>query len=162
MTTTPTRTPSAQAPSTPLNLDLARPGDQLTADDLASAFRFLMDQAEALDADVASAPDVQTQQQIGRLQNDLIEQAAALNAQSIDLLAGEARITAEHIASAVAASRAVIDDVAEIQRKLTVLGAVLVFFGAVATGRGGTVVKSARALKDALDGSGREVPQGVA
>jgi hypothetical protein len=159
MATNPTTRRAAQAPPPPL--DVAAPGDQLTVDDLDVAFRFLMAQAEALDADVASAPDVQTQQQIGRVQNDLIKQAAALNAKSIDLLAGEARITAAHVESAVAAAKAVIDEVADLKTKLAKLGAAVVFVGALLTGNGRTIVNSARVFKDALEADG-ERPQTVA
>lgn len=129
----------------------AKPGDQLTTDDLAQAFRFLMDQANALNEDVAKAPTVEAQQAIGRVQNDLFERAAALNAKSIDLLTGQARVTAEHINSAVAAAKAVIDQIAGIQRKLAKLGAVLDFFGAVLTGNGKTIIDGAHALKGALE-----------
>ena len=115
-----TTTALTEAPPEPL--ELAKPGDQLSRDDLAGAFRFLMDQAKALDADVENAPDVNSQQKIGRMQNELIERAAALNAQSIDLLAGQAKIAAEHIDSAVAAAKAVIDKIADIKGKLAKLG----------------------------------------
>lgn len=132
-------------------LSPARPGDQLTTDDLAMAFRFLMEQANALNEDVSKAATVEAQQAIGRVQNELFERAAALNAKSIDLLTGQARITAEHINSAVAAAKAVIDRIADVKRKLVKLGAVLDFFGAVLTGNGKAIVEGARALKAALD-----------
>jgi hypothetical protein len=132
-------------------LEPALPGDQLTTDDLARAFRFLMDQANALNAEVSKASTVEEQQAIGRVQNELFERAAALNAKSIDLLTGQARITANHINSAVAAAKAVIDKIASIQRKLAKLGAVLDFFGAVLTGNGKAILEGAHALNGALN-----------
>jgi hypothetical protein len=147
-TTTTTTTAITEAPPAPLKL--AKPGDQLTPDDLAGAFRFLMDQAKALDDDVKNAPDVDTQQSIGRVQNELIKRAAALNAKSIDLLAGQARIAAEHINSAVTAAKSVIEKVADIKGKLAKLGAVLDFFGAVLTGNGRAILEGAHTLRDAL------------
>ncbi len=134
-----------------LAMDAAVVGDQLTANDLAGGFRFLMDQAKALEGDVVQAPDVATSQAIGRMQNQLVKRAAELNAKSIDLLTGQARITAEHINSAVAAAKSVIDRIANIQRKLTKLGAVLDFFAAVLTGDGRAILAGAQDLKDQLD-----------
>lgn len=131
-------------------MDVAQPGDRLSIDDLAAGFDFLMAQARALNAEVQNAPDVATQQRIARVQNDLFERAARLNAGSIDLLAGQARITAEHIGSAVAAAQAVIDRIAAIEAKLAKLGAVLDFFGTVLTGDGAAIVAAAGTLKQSL------------
>lgn len=104
-----------------------------------------------LNADVAKAPDVETQQAIGRTQNALLAQAAKLNTKSIDLLTNEARITAAHIDAAVSKAKAVIEKIADIKNKLAKLGAVLDFFSAVLTGSGTAILASAHDLKDALE-----------
>jgi hypothetical protein len=131
-------------------LDLAKAGDQLTIADLNGAFQFLIDEANALNADAARAPDVATQQAIGRTQNALLARAAKLNAKSIDLLTDEARITAEHINSAVTAAKTVIEKIASIKSKLEKLGAVLDFFAAVLTGSGTAILAGANDLESAL------------
>ena len=128
----------------------AREGDALTPADLQKTFEWLTDQATALKDEIAKARDVETIQEIGRTQEALRLQARALVTRQIDLIAGEARISAEHIDSAVKFADKVIAQIAGIKAKLKKLGSVLDFFAVVLTGRGDKIVEAAFQLKDEL------------
>jgi len=131
-------------------LRAARAGDTLTPADLQKTFDWLTDQATSLNAEIAKAPDVATIQEIGRTQDALRLQARALVARQIELIAGEARISAEHIDSAVKFADKVIAQIASIKAKLRKLGSVLDFFAVVLTGRGDKIVEAAFQLKEEL------------
>lgn len=132
-------------------LDSATTGDMLSPADLQRSFDWLMAQAQALDDAVSAAPDVPAAQDIGRTQEALRQRARALVARQIDLTVGQARITADHIDSAVAFANGVIRQIADVKKKLQKLGQVLDFFAAVLTGQGDQIVAAAVTLKDALE-----------
>jgi hypothetical protein len=138
-------------------LPQAQAGDTLTPSDLASAVAFANAQAAALNAAMAQTqqapqPDEATLADMRRQRDAFSLSALKLSTQAIALQAGEARVGAEHIASAIAAARQAIDAIADVNQRLGKLRAVLDFLAAVATGRGQAIVDRARTLKKALDG----------
>lgn len=138
-------------------LPQAQAGDTLTPGDLASAVAFANAQAAALNAALAKAqqapqPDAATLAELRRQRDAFSLSALKLSTQAIALQAGEARVGAEHIASAIAAARQTVDAIADVNQRLGTLRAVLDFLAAVASGRGQAIVDSARTLKKALDG----------
>lgn len=131
-------------------MEQAKPGDQLTRDDLQKARQWLIDQANALNKDLAAAPDVSTMGKISDRQTELTNMAGRLNIASIDLAIDEAKISAEHLNSAIARAKEVIDRVAKVKAKLEVLGSVLDFFAAVLTGSGTKIFDGAVKLASDL------------
>ena len=132
-------------------LGLAAPGDAILGTDLQASVDALLATASDLDEALAAAPDIPTLQAVTQAQNDLRSKAMAIVIQQIDLLAGEARITAAHINAAAQASREAIKKIADIALRLQTVGKLIGFFAAVSTGHGGEIVKAARALKEGLD-----------
>ena len=131
-------------------LDTARAGDALGPDDLQRAFDWFTALARSLDDSVSGAPDVPAAQAIGRTQEALRQQARSLVERQIDLIAGQARITAEHLDSAIAFADNVIRQIADIKDKLEKIGKVLDFFAVVLTGQGDKIVEAAVQLKKDL------------
>jgi hypothetical protein len=137
----------------PEQMDTAVGGDALTKDDLQVAFNWLMEQAQQLREDRKIAPDEETGEAIGRRQDELEGAADALVEKQIDLIAGEAQISAEHIDSAVEFADGIVSQVKDIKQKLAQLGDVLDFFAAVTTGSGTAIFKAAITLKEQLGSS---------
>jgi hypothetical protein len=131
-------------------LDTAEAGDALTADDLQRTFDWFTELARSLEPHVSNAPDVAAAQAVGRTQEALRERARALVEKQIALIAGQARITAEHIDSAVAFADKVIKQIADIESRLEKIGKVLDFFAVVLTGQGDKIVEAAVQLKSDL------------
>jgi hypothetical protein len=141
----------------------AKPGDTLSLNDLASAVDLANTQAAALNAALAQAQQAQQATpareadaahlaELRRQRDAFSLSALTLSTQAITLQAGEARIGAEHIASAVAAAREALEAIADVNQSLATLRAVLDFLAAVISGQGNAIVDSARQLKTALDG----------
>ena len=128
----------------------AAAGDALTQDDLQAAFNWLMEQAGQLREDRKTTSDEETSEAIGRRQNELEDAAAALVEKQIDLIAGEAKVSAEQINSAVSFADGVVSQVKDIKQKLAQLGQVLDFLAAVMTGSGTAIFKAALTLKEQL------------
>lgn len=138
-----------------LPLPMAAEGDTLSADDLSAAVAYANGRADELNAllaeaqrNTSSAPELKIE--LRRQRDEFRLKALQLSGQGIRLQAGQARIGAQHIASAVAAAQARIDAVADVNAKLKKLGAVLDLLAALLTGQGKAIVDSARKLKDAL------------
>jgi small-conductance mechanosensitive channel len=131
-------------------LPLAQPGEQLRGDDLQAAIHALRQMATGMDALMTDDSSVAELREIARLQSRLRDEAGAWINARIDLLAGEARVSAEQISGAVGYAREVIDSVADTRKKLAQLGAVLGFVGAVSSGNGKAIWQAARELKSAL------------
>lgn len=131
-------------------MEQAEPGDRLTRDDLQQARQWLIDQANALNKDLAAALDVSMMGRISDRQTELTNMAGRLNIASIDLAIDEAKISAEHINSAIAHAKEVIDRVAKVKAKLKLIGSVLDFFAAVLTGSGTKIFDGAVKLASDL------------
>lgn len=132
-------------------MDLAQPGDKLDENSLAPLRALLNEQISALNDDLQTAATQKEIDTIQAVQNRLAARATALTGLSIQLATGEAKVTADHIRSAVDSAQGVIDKVKSIKSKLAKLGAVIDFAAAVLTGNGKKIVEGAGALKEALE-----------
>lgn len=132
-------------------LEVAEVGDKIDGDQLQDSIDSLRAIANALD-DAAESPelDIKGIQELGRQATKLRDAAGALVSAQIDLLAGEVKITAEHINAAVKAADDVIEKIADIKSKLEKVGALIEFLGAVATGNGKVILQAAVALRNKL------------
>lgn len=131
-------------------LQTAVPGDRITGDELQASVDTLRQMAKDMDALMTDELTVPQMQQIGRLQARLRDLAASLVNRQIELLAGEARVTAEHIDAAVSFANDAIGRIAKLKERLAKIAAVVEFFGAVLTGDGKTIVQAAVTLKREL------------
>jgi len=131
-------------------LDVATGSETLSGADLQASIDALKATAKGLDADIAKATDVDAVQAIGKAQADLNEQALDLVDAQIDLLAGQASVSAAHINAAAQAAQAAIATMADWRKKITAAGKLVDFFAAVTTGNGAQIVAAAYALKDVL------------
>lgn len=131
-------------------IEVAQVGDQLDEASLASLRTFLNDQLDALNEELEKATAQDVINAILAMQDRLAAKATALTGLSILLQAGEAKISAEHIKSAVDAAQRVIDKVKSVKAKLAKIGAVIDFAAALLTGNGKTIVEGAQTLKEAL------------
>jgi hypothetical protein len=131
-------------------LTTASAGDRMTGEELQSSIDTLRRTASQMDEWMTDDLSVREIQDIGRAQSRLRSLAASLLNRQIDLLAGEVRVTAEHINAAVAYADSVIRGVADRQARLAKVGALVDFFGAVVTGDGRAIVQAAVTLKSAL------------
>lgn len=132
-------------------LPTAKPGDSIDKAGLAATHAWLLELSNSLNVPIFNATDVATANELGQLQNRLNSLAADLTVQSITLLTGEAKISAEHINAATKAAKTVIDDIVDIKAKIVKIGAVITFVGTVLTGSGAAILKGAHTLKDALE-----------
>lgn len=132
-------------------MELAQVGDQLDGNSLASLRTLLNNQLKSLTGDLDKAKTQEEIDEISALQSRLATQANALTGVSVLLLAGEAKVTADHIKSAVDSAQKVIDKVKSVKAKLAKLGAVIDFAAAVLTGNGKKIVEGAETLKAALE-----------
>jgi hypothetical protein len=129
---------------TAVNGDELKPGELIpTADDL----RAMANDMEALKTDTMAIEDVQ---RVGRAQANLRNLAGQLVVAQIDLIAGEAKVTADHIQSAVEFANGVMRKVADFKKRLAQVTAVLAFVAVVLTGNGDAIVTAAFALKEQL------------
>ncbi|HJV59660.1 MAG TPA: hypothetical protein VJ743_01885 [Albitalea sp.] len=131
-------------------LDIAVAGDRIDGDDLQDSIDRLKALANMLDEIDTDDMTVAQVQEIGRAQSSLRALAGSLVNKQIDLLAGEARVTADHVNAAVLAAQDTIQRIADIRDKLAKVGALLEFFSAVLTGDGKVIVQAAMALKNKL------------
>lgn len=137
---------------TDATLPLAVPGDVISLEALASAVNYCNAQADALNLQLEAGTGSPAElQAIRDLRNEFRIRALDLSAGSIALQAGEAKISAEHIASAVAAANHTIASIQAFNQKLAKLGAVLDFFATLLTGDGRQIVAGAKTLKQALE-----------
>jgi hypothetical protein len=131
-------------------LEVAVAGDHIRGEDLQGSIDRLLAIAAGLDAAKAASSDVEEIQAIGRAQQRLRSRAMSLVDRQIDLIAGQARVTADHIDAATRAADDAIAKIAAIRMRLQKIGKLLDFFAAVLTGNGQTIVDAAFELKDSL------------
>lgn len=133
------------------SLPVAQPGDTIQGADLQASIDMLRERAQGIADDIPQIADVQEAQSALRLQTDLIMQANALVNRQIDLLAGEAKISAQQVNDATRYANDVIKKITRWRKRLQLAAKVLGFIGAVMTGNGKTILTSARDLKASLD-----------
>jgi DNA polymerase/3'-5' exonuclease PolX len=129
----------------------AQAGDNIKGADLQPAIDALKDRASKIGDDIALITNVQEAQEALRLQQDLLSQAGALVNQQIDLIAGEAKISADQINAATKFANDTIDKIKTWRKRLEVAKKVLGFFAAISTGSGTSILIAAQALKSDLD-----------
>ncbi len=131
-------------------LAVATGKEQIDGASLQPSIDALQATARGLDHDIATAPDVAAVQAIGKTQADLNDRALALTDAQIDLLAGQALVTAAHINAATAVAKATIAEMTDWKKKVVAAGKLVDFIAAVLSGDGGKMVDAAYQLKDVL------------
>jgi hypothetical protein len=132
-------------------LPTAEPGELIAGADLQQTVDLLIEAARRLDGFVETATEVEAAQDIGRTQARLRSLAATLIDQQIELVAGEARVTAAQINAATRYADEAIAKVADWKARVRQLGRLVEFVGALLSGSGSRILKTAQALKDELD-----------
>ncbi|HZP87421.1 MAG TPA: hypothetical protein VFB54_11420 [Burkholderiales bacterium] len=132
-------------------LETAQPGDVLQGAELQQSIDQLREMANAMNELLRTETEVDAIQAIARAQQRLRSQARDLIVAQIDLIVGEAKITAAHINAAVEYANGVISKIAEWHKRVEQIGAVLDFLAVVSTGNGGQILKAAVKLKSSLD-----------
>ncbi len=131
-------------------LAIADEGERLEGPALQESIDALEAMAKSIDQEIVTATDVDDIQALGAAQAGLRERAQALIDAQIDLMAGDLRITADHINAAAAYARDTVVEIADVRRKVETATAVVAFFGVVMTGNGTAILNAAVKLKDAL------------
>lgn len=126
-------------------------GAKISGADLQASIDRLEAWASSLDATLDVLTDVAQAQAVARIQQDLHSRALSLVNQQIDLITGEATITADHINAATQYAQGVIEQIATWRKRIQKLGKVLDFFAVVVTGNGAKIVDAAIVLKGQLD-----------
>lgn len=132
-------------------MEVAGAGDSVRGAELQQSIDALRAMANAMDELISKAPTVDDAQEISRCQQQLRTTSRDLIIAQIDLLVGEAKITAAHINGATAYANDVIAKIADWRKRIAQAGALVEFFGVVATGNGGQILKAAVKLKSSLD-----------
>lgn len=132
-------------------LSIAKNGDQLLGDDLQTSIDTLRSMASALDPLIQSETDVAAARELGRRQQGLRSTAMALVSAQINLLAGQAKVTAEHINAAVDYAERVVRTTKDLKARLAKIGFLLDFLAVVSSGNGVKIVEAAITLKANLD-----------
>ncbi len=131
-------------------LDIATGNETIAGANLQASIDTLLAMAKSLGNEIANAPDVEAVQAIGRAQAGLTGAAMELVTAQIKLMAGEARVTADHVNAAAKAAQDAVATMTDWKKKVAVAGKLADFFGAVLTGNGAKIVETAFKLKDAL------------
>jgi hypothetical protein len=131
-------------------LGIANAGDALHGADLQSSIDWLIATADALNLPLSTETSIEAAQGMGRAQQRLRSMAMSLTGTQIDLLAGEAQVTAKHINAAVNYANGVIEQMAEWKKRIEKIGSVVDFLAVVLTGNGAKIVQAAGTLKKAL------------
>jgi len=132
-------------------LEVANNGDVLSGAGLQESIDLLQAMADGLNPFLETETSVDAAQAIGQAQQQLRSRATSLVAAQIDLLAGQVRITAEHINAAIEYADHVVSQIAGWKKRVDKIGEVLDFFAVVLTGKGTNILQAARGLKVALD-----------
>jgi len=132
-------------------LDVAIAGDRIDGKDLQDSIDGLLAIEAGMNDLKAKAGSMGELDDIGAAQQKLRSMAIGLVNQQIDLIAGHAKITADHINAATEAAQGKIAKIAEVRKSLETVGMLLDFFATVLTGNGQKIVEAAFALKDQLD-----------
>lgn len=126
-------------------------GAKISGADLQESIDRLNAWASSLDATLDTLTDVAQAQAVARVQQDLRSRALSLVGAQIDLITGEATITADHINAATQYAQGVIDQITSWRKRVQKLGKVLDFFTVVVSGNGAKILEAAFALKGQLD-----------
>lgn len=129
----------------------ASAGAGIAGEDLQETIDRLRAWAASLDAVLQTTIDVEEAQAAARLQQDLLNRATDLVVVQIDLITGEAEVTAVHINAATQYAQDVIGEIAEAKQRIAKLGQVLDFLAVLGTGSGAKIVAAAVKLKKGLD-----------
>jgi hypothetical protein len=132
-------------------LEVANDGDVLSGAGLQESIDRLKTMADELNPFLATETSVDAAQAIGQAQQQLRSLATSLVVAQIDLLAGEVKVTAEHINAAVEYTDDVISQIAGWKKRMDKIGELLDFFAVVLTGKGADILQAARKLKAAVD-----------
>lgn len=132
-------------------LDLAQHGDAIQGADLQNSVGTLRRLAASLRPLLKTERDPETIRSILRIQQRLLDFASSLVIGQICLMAGEAKVTAAHIQSAITYSNAVLARVADVKTRIEQFGVLVDFLAAVSTGQGANIVEAAWTLRSALD-----------
>jgi hypothetical protein len=131
-------------------LEVASKDDVIDGTDLQASVDSLRQMANGLMPYDTSALSVDELQAIAQRQAELRSAASKLVNAQIALLAGEAKVTADHINGAIGFARGVVAQIADIKDKLAKAGAIVDFIGAVITGNGKVILQAAHTLKGQL------------
>ena len=131
-------------------IELAKPGDNIGAEDLKPTSEGLIAMAKSLEPAIEKAKNPQQLAQLMRANGELLAQARKLIEGDIALVVGEAKILADQVRAAIDEANKVIAKVAKVKAKLAKVGAVLDFIAAVFTGSGTKIFEAANMLKDDL------------
>jgi hypothetical protein len=134
-----------------MELDAAVAADRLDGAALQASIDGLLAMAAALNPLLESETDVESAREIGRTQAQMRALAGTLVGRQIDLIANDARITADHINGATAFAQDVVAKVEGWKKKAQKLARLVQFFSSVLTGDVKAIVKDAFALKKELD-----------
>ena len=126
-------------------------GEKISGADLQASIDRLEAWAGGLDATLGELTDVVQAQAVAQIQQDLRSRALSLVKLQIDLITGEATITADHINAATKYAQGVIETISSWRSRIQKLGKVLDFFAVVVTGSGAKIVDAAIELKSQLD-----------
>lgn len=131
-------------------LGIATGAETITGANLQASIDALQAAARALNTDLQAAPDFESVQSIGLAQADLNDRALDLVDAQIALLAGQAKLSADHINAATTYAGAAIAAMSDWRRKIAAAGMLVDFVDAVMTGNGAKIVDAAFKLKDVL------------
>ena len=131
-------------------MDIATGNDTLDGASLQESIDALEAMARALDADIATADDVDALQAIGAAQVALRDRALALIDAQIVLLAGQVAISAAQVNAAAAYAKDAVARMVAWKKRIAAIGEVVAFFGVVMTGDGGKILDAAIGLKAVL------------
>jgi len=132
-------------------LEVAKEGDILLGDDMQESIDRLLAIANDLSALLEKETDIEVAREIGRFEQGLHSLAMSLVNIQIELLVGQARITAVHINAAVEYAEAVIASTKAWKKRVQTIGKLVDFFSVVLTGDGAKIVEAAIKLKENLD-----------
>lgn len=131
-------------------LDTATGDEILQGTNLQASIDALLAMAKGLDRQVGLATEVDDLQAIGAAQAELNNQAMSLVTAQVRLLAGEAKVTAEHINAATRYAQAAIASMADWRKKIAATTKVVDFCAAVLSGDGTRMLETAIKLKAVL------------
>jgi hypothetical protein len=131
-------------------LDIAAGSETIAGTDLQASITALEALAQSMDADIDAATDVDTLQAIGAAQQRLRDREEELVNAQIRLLAGQVKITADHINAASRFAKDTVATIADWKTKVEKVGYVVDFFSVVLTGDGAKILGAAVKLKKQL------------
>jgi hypothetical protein len=131
-------------------LETADGSETIAGADLQPSIDALEALAVSMDADIDTAADVDAVQAIGAAQVKLRNREQDLIDAQIKLLAGQVKLTADHINAATQFAKDTVSKIADWKTKVAKAGAVVDFLGVCLTGDGFKILGAAVSLKKAL------------